>query len=87
VSLVTASGGAPQADDGSDAVAVVLTDPATGDSTRLERNEQGSFYRVFQANKWRLKKQAEAEAAAAASASAGKTANPAPSILVGGGAQ
>jgi hypothetical protein len=83
VSFLTATGGAPQADDGSDAVAVVLTDLATGNTTRPERNEQGSFYRVFQANKWRLKKQAEAEAAA----SAGKAANPAARILVGGGAQ
>jgi hypothetical protein len=63
---------------------VVLTDPTTGDTTRLERNEQGSFYRVFQAIKWRLKKQAEAEAAAAAAA---KVDSPAPSILVGGGMQ
>jgi hypothetical protein len=52
--------------------------------TRLERNEAGSFYRVFQANKWRLKKQKEAEAAQQAAAEAAQAAAAAPGILVGG---
>lgn len=70
MALEAADGQPPQAADGSDAVAVVLTDPTNGEVTRLERNEQGSFFRVFQPNKWRLKKQQEAEAAAAAAAAA-----------------
>lgn len=177
VSLVTAAGGAPEAEDGCDAVAVVLTDPNTGECypadslhqpvtpclcymsylrqstintqdngrlpdtvgqclrhtrqvlyrqvwapptsstghsssgmtehlhmcqpllyanitfscvgqvTRLERNEAGSFYRVFQPNKWRLKKQAEAEAAQKAAAEAAAAAAAAPGVLVGGKAR
>lgn len=82
-SLVTQGGGPPQAEDGSDAVAVVLTDPATGATTRLERNAQGSFYRVFQPNKWRLKKEAEAEAAKQAAAETAAAA----AVLVGGSRQ
>ena len=85
-SLVAASGGPPAADDGSDAVAVVLTDPASGATTRLERNEQGTFYRVFQPNKWRLRKQAEAEAAARQQQAAVEAAAPA-AVLVGGSAR
>lgn len=66
VSLVDAHGAPPTLEDGSDAVAVQLTDANKQQSTRLERNEHGTFYRVFQPNKWRLKKQAEAAAAAEA---------------------
>jgi hypothetical protein len=40
---------------------------------RLERNGAGTFYRVFQANKWRARKAAEAEAAAAAAVAAKST--------------
>jgi hypothetical protein len=58
---------------------------AAGEVTRLERNEAGSLYRVFQPNKWKLKKQAEAEAAAAAEEAAQPVA--APSVLVGGNAR
>jgi hypothetical protein len=64
--METADGGCPAAADGSDAAAVVLQHPTTQEVTRLGRNEQGTFFRVFQANKWRLKKQQEQEAAAAA---------------------
>jgi hypothetical protein len=46
-------------------VAVLLLDLGSGEVTRLERNEQGSFFRIFQPNKWLIKKQ-QAEAAAAA---------------------
>lgn len=68
VSMVTAAGGAPDPlGDGSDVAAVVLTD-RSGESVRLLRNEAGSFYRVFQPNKWRLKQQ-EAMAASAAAMS------------------
>lgn len=52
VSLVAADGAPASAFDGSDAAAVVLTDRETGEASRLERNEWGSFYRVFQPNKW-----------------------------------
>lgn len=40
--------------------------------------------RVFQHNKWRLKKQAEAEAAQQAAAEAATAAAAAPAVLVGG---
>jgi hypothetical protein len=53
--------------------AVLLTDPSSQEVTRLERNEAGSFYRIFQANKWvarKKKEREEAEAAAAAAAAA-----------------
>ena len=66
VSLVTSTGDTPGADDGSDVAAVLLHDPATEQVTRLERNESGTFFRIFQANKWVLKKKAEAAAAKAA---------------------
>ncbi len=66
--MVTAAGGAPDPlGDGSDVAAVVLTD-RSGESVRLLRNAAGSFYRVFQPNKWRLKQQ-EAMAASAAAMS------------------
>jgi len=68
VSLVTSTGDTPGADDGSDVAAVLLHDSATEQVTRLERNESGTFFRIFQANKWVLKKKAETEAAAAKAA-------------------
>uniref|UniRef100_A0A383VZZ7 Calcineurin-like phosphoesterase domain-containing protein n=1 Tax=Tetradesmus obliquus TaxID=3088 RepID=A0A383VZZ7_TETOB len=70
VSLVTAAGTQPVADDGSDVAAVLLTDSANPEVTRLERNEAGSFYRIFQANKWVARKKKEREEAAAAAAAA-----------------
>lgn len=70
MSVVDAQGRAPTSEDGADVAAVLLTDAASGAVTRLERNEAGSFYRVFQKNKWVARKKAEAEAAAAALAQA-----------------
>jgi hypothetical protein len=70
VSVVTAAGSQPKADDGSDVVAVLLVDPASQEVTRLERNEAGSFYRIFQANKWVARKKQEREEAEAAAAAA-----------------
>jgi len=37
-----------------------------GARRRQERNERGGFFRVFQHNKWRARKQAAADAARAA---------------------
>jgi hypothetical protein len=68
VSLVNAAGMQPTADDGSDVAAVLLTDPSSQEVTCLEKNEAGSFYRVFQQNKWVARKQKEREEAAAAAA-------------------
>lgn len=68
--METVDGGCPGAADGSDAAAVVLQHPTTQEVTRLGRNEQGTFFRIFQPNKWRLKKQQEQEAAEAAAAAA-----------------
>jgi hypothetical protein len=68
VALVDAAGQPPRAEDGADLAAVLLTDPSSGEVTRLGRNEAGSFFRVFQHNKWVAKKKAEAEALAAAAA-------------------
>lgn len=69
VALEATDGGSnPTAEDGSDLAALVLTHP-DGTTTRLGRNEAGTFYRVFQPNKW-LKKQQEKAAAAAAAAAA-----------------
>jgi hypothetical protein len=70
VSLVNAAGTQPTDDDGSDVAAVLLTDPSSQEVTRLERNEAGSFYRVFQKNKWVARKQKEREEAEAAAAAA-----------------
>ncbi|KAI8474051.1 MAG: Metallo-dependent phosphatase-like protein [Monoraphidium minutum] len=71
VSLVTADGGAPAADDGSDAAAVLLTDRASGEVTRLERNEWGTFFRVYQPNRWAAKqKEAQERALQLAAAAA-----------------
>lgn len=39
-----------------DAVAVVLTHETTGEKRRFERNEHGTFFRVFQPNKWQKKR-------------------------------
>lgn len=65
VSLVTADGGKPHEEDGSDAAAVLLYNSATQETTRLERNDTGGFYRLFQHNKWVARKQAEAAQKAA----------------------
>jgi hypothetical protein len=48
VALVDTSGAPPRPDgDGSDAAAVLVADPASGQVVkRLERNEQGTFFRV-----------------------------------------
>jgi hypothetical protein len=72
VSLVAAGGAAPAADDGSDVEAVLLRDRESGEVSRLERNEWGSFYRVFQPNKWAAKqREARERALAGAAAAAG----------------
>ncbi|KAF6253281.1 Metallo-dependent phosphatase-like protein [Scenedesmus sp. NREL 46B-D3] len=68
VSLVTAAGAQPAEDDGSDVAAVLLTDPSSQEVTRLERNGVGSFYRIFQTNKWIARKTKEREEAGAAAA-------------------
>lgn len=68
VAAIAADGGRSTACDGSDVAALVLTDPVTQETTRLERNEAGSFYRIFQPNKWVLKKQKEKEEAERAAA-------------------
>lgn len=65
MSLVTADGGSPQDEDGADAAALVLYNAATQETTRLERNDNGGFYRIFQHNKWVAKKRAEAAGKAA----------------------
>lgn len=62
---MTASGAPPSAPDGADAAAVLLRDAASGEVARIERNDAGTFYRVYQPNKWAAKR-AEAQARAAA---------------------
>jgi hypothetical protein len=71
VSLVGEGDAPPKADDGADAVALLLRDRATGEVTRMARNEWGTWFRVYQPNKWAIK---VAEARAAAAAAAQKTA-------------
>ncbi|GBF87795.1 calcineurin-like phosphoesterase [Raphidocelis subcapitata] len=68
VSLVAAGDAPPARDDGSDAVAVLLRDPSTGETSRIGRNERGTFFRVFQPNKWEAKRREAQERAAAAAA-------------------
>lgn len=69
-----AAGDAPPArDDGADAVAVVLRDRATGEVTRIPRNKRGTFFRVFQPNKWEAKRREAQERAAAAAAAGAKS--------------
>ena len=79
VRLVAADGASPPAaDDGADAAEVVLVDRATGEvAARVPRNAAGSFYRVFQPNKWAAKR-AEAQARAAEAAAAAKSGAAAP---------
>ena len=50
--LEDAAGKAVVTGDGLDAAFVVLRDVATGEEQRFPRNEQGTFYRIFQPNKW-----------------------------------
>lgn len=64
----TRGGSSPEKEDGSDLAALITTHPDTGEVTRLGRNEAGTFYRVFQPNKWVKKQQEKAAAAAAAAA-------------------
>jgi 3',5'-cyclic AMP phosphodiesterase CpdA len=53
--------------DGADAVVVVVCDGADGSEVeRVPRNDAGGFYRIFQHNKWRAKKEKEAAEKAAA---------------------
>lgn len=47
--------------DGSVAVAVELTHPQTGEVQRIERNMYGTFFTIFQPNKWVMKKQQQKE--------------------------
>lgn len=65
VSVVAAGDAPPAAFDGSDVMAVLLRDRETGEAQRLERNEWGTFFRVYQPNKWAAKR-AEAQAREAA---------------------
>ena len=51
--------------DGSAAVAVEMVDRDAGAVVeRVEKNNEGRFFQIFQPNKWRLRKQKEAEAKA-----------------------
>jgi 3',5'-cyclic AMP phosphodiesterase CpdA len=52
--------------DGAEAAVVVICGPDGAEVERVPRNDAGGFYRIFQPNKWRLKKEQEAAAAAAA---------------------
>jgi hypothetical protein len=66
---VAAGGAPPVASDGCDVDAILLTDRASGEVARIERNEWGTFFKVFQANSWEKKrKEALARAAAAGAA-------------------
>lgn len=70
VRLVDAAGAEVDAvhGDGANAVALEVLDPGNGEVVqRVERNQQGGFFVVFQPNKWRLRKAKEAAEAAAAS--------------------
>lgn len=73
VRLVDAAGATVAAVEGDgagslEAVAVELVD-ASGGVERIERNERGGFFRVFQPNKWRAKKEKERREAEQAQAS------------------
>jgi len=59
VRLVDARGEVVDSGDGSAAVAVQLTRESTREVQRYERNEAGTFYRVFQPNKWQMQARAE----------------------------
>jgi hypothetical protein len=64
VRLVDASGYEVDAitTDGSDAVAVEVVDLETGEVVRrAERNAAGTFYQIFQPNKWVARKLRERE--------------------------
>jgi hypothetical protein len=65
VSVVGAGGRPPSAFDGADVVALELRDRDSGEVTRLERNEWGTFFRVFQKNSWEKKRREALERAAA----------------------
>lgn len=52
-------------EDATEAVAVEIVDSA-GQVERIERNERNSFFRIFQPNKWRLKKEKAAREVAGA---------------------
>lgn len=47
-------------EDASAAAALELVDTVSSEVERIERNERGSFFRIFQPNKWRMKKEKEA---------------------------
>jgi len=66
VKLLDASGQPATATDGSDVATVVAYDSKTGESQLFPRNEDGCFYKVYQPNKWRIKKMKQEVAAAAA---------------------
>jgi 3',5'-cyclic AMP phosphodiesterase CpdA len=46
--------------DGADAAVAVIYGADGSEVERVARNEQGGFFRIFQPNKWRLKKEKEA---------------------------
>ena len=73
VVLVDADGQAlADSDDPARAVAVEARDAGIGDAVaRAERNGAGSFYRIYQPNKWRMKKEREAREREAAAAGVG----------------
>lgn len=52
--------------DGEAVAAVELRDQSGRVTQRVDRNQEGGFFQVFQQNKWRLRKQREAAARAAA---------------------
>jgi len=61
-----AAGDAPVTSyDGADAAAILLRDRESGEVTRLARNQFGTWFKIYQPNKWAAK-QAEAKARAAA---------------------
>lgn len=75
VSLVDAAGAPVDgvATDGSAAAALVVRagGPGGAEVDRVERNAEGGFFRVFQTNKWAVRKAREAAEAAAAAAAGG----------------
>ncbi|KXZ48613.1 hypothetical protein GPECTOR_26g516 [Gonium pectorale] len=67
--LLRADGSPSEREDGADVAEVQVLEPNGEVRESLPRNPQGAFFRIFQPNKWRLKRQqkmqAEAEAAKA----------------------
>ena len=50
----------PSGDGADAAVVVICSADGREELERVPRNEAGGFYRIFQPNKWRLKKEKEA---------------------------